>query len=195
MNGVLWRYKNILFKKMKNPNWDWQGQTNFYSFDEQIEPQQIMDSMQQGTQIPGFSSQQVFYNYFEEPEFPYIFIGYDQWGNMIYDETSRIEQMIRLQENIDTRGNQIKQMLNRAMGKHIFSTEAGLKDEDIEELNWEDMDQAIVVKGKVTETHNMATADQPSAQIISDYRDWETDRKSTRLNSSHSGESRMPSSA
>ena len=30
---------------------------------------------------------------------------------------------------------------------------------------------------------------------IVDYRDWETDRKSTRLNSSHSGESRMPSSA
>ena len=29
----------------------------------------------------------------------------------------------------------------------------------------------------------------------SPYRDWETDRKSTRLNSSHSGESRMPSSA
>ena len=28
-----------------------------------------------------------------------------------------------------------------------------------------------------------------------DYRDWETDRKSTRLNSSHSGESRMPASA
>ena len=35
-------------------------------------------------------------------------------------------------------------------------------------------------------------------QVIRDwerYRDWETDRKSTRLNSSHSGESRMPSSA
>ena len=31
--------------------------------------------------------------------------------------------------------------------------------------------------------------------VISMYRDWETDRKSTRLNSSHSGESRMPSSA
>ena len=27
------------------------------------------------------------------------------------------------------------------------------------------------------------------------YRDWETDRKSTRLNSSHSAKSRMPSSA
>ena len=32
-------------------------------------------------------------------------------------------------------------------------------------------------------------------QRIGRYRDWETDRKSTRLNSSHSGESRMPSSA
>ena len=30
---------------------------------------------------------------------------------------------------------------------------------------------------------------------ISWYRDWETDRKSTRLNSSHSAKSRMPSSA
>ena len=32
-------------------------------------------------------------------------------------------------------------------------------------------------------------------EVSTDYRDWETDRKSTRLNSSHSGESRMPSSA
>ena len=30
---------------------------------------------------------------------------------------------------------------------------------------------------------------------IGQYRDWETDRKSTRLNSSHSAKSRMPSSA
>ena len=40
---------------------------------------------------------------------------------------------------------------------------------------------------KMSCTHLLA--DTPS------YRDWETDRKSTRLNSSHSGEPRMPSSA
>ena len=34
-----------------------------------------------------------------------------------------------------------------------------------------------------------------STSTIVDYRDWETDRKSTRLNSSHSAKSRMPSSA
>ena len=32
-------------------------------------------------------------------------------------------------------------------------------------------------------------------KILDTYRDWETDRKSTRLNSSHSAKSRMPSSA
>ena len=32
-------------------------------------------------------------------------------------------------------------------------------------------------------------------KVNSVYRDWETDRKSTRLNSSHSAKSRMPSSA
>ena len=34
-----------------------------------------------------------------------------------------------------------------------------------------------------------------AATSLETYRDWETDRKSTRLNSSHSGETRMPSSA
>ena len=32
-------------------------------------------------------------------------------------------------------------------------------------------------------------------ELAPTYRDWETDRKSTRLNSSHSAKSRMPSSA
>ena len=34
-----------------------------------------------------------------------------------------------------------------------------------------------------------------SSSCLLPYRDWETDRKSTRLNSSHSAKSRMPSSA
>ena len=34
-----------------------------------------------------------------------------------------------------------------------------------------------------------------AGEYMKPYRDWETDRKSTRLNSSHSAKSRMPSSA
>ena len=35
----------------------------------------------------------------------------------------------------------------------------------------------------------------PTVLVYGHYRDWETDRESTRLNSSHSAKSRMPSSA
>ena len=41
---------------------------------------------------------------------------------------------------------------------------------------------------------NLRSIYEHSNSAIS-YRDWETDRKSTRLNSSHSAKSRMPSSA
>ena len=56
----------------------------------------------------------------------------------------------------------------------------------------------IVIDPRFTKT--AAKADlyaqiRPGTDIPFMYRDWETDRKSTRLNSSHSGESRMPSSA
>ena len=40
-----------------------------------------------------------------------------------------------------------------------------------------------------------ATFVNPVIYIVCRYRDWETDRKSTRLNSSHEIPSRMPSSA
>ena len=38
-------------------------------------------------------------------------------------------------------------------------------------------------------------ADKSGKRMLLEYRDWETDRKSTRLNSSHLKLSRMPSSA
>ena len=46
-----------------------------------------------------------------------------------------------------------------------------------------------------TSTEDMKSKSLRNEMQIGAYRDWETDRKSTRLNSSHSGESRMPSSA
>ena len=51
---------------------------------------------------------------------------------------------------------------------------------DINYPNWRQF-----ISSKTTSTHTP----------IIGYRDWETDRKSTRLNSSHSAKSRMPSSA
>ena len=56
--------------------------------------------------------------------------------------------------------------------------------------------------GKFHNTHcttaeliDLRNATKYEPKYYAKYRDWETDRKSTRLNSSHSAKSRMPSSA
>ena len=49
--------------------------------------------------------------------------------------------------------------------------------------------------GSKSQSANRVVDKNGKTQSLMAYRDWETDRKSTRLNSSHSGESRMPSSA
>ena len=53
-----------------------------------------------------------------------------------------------------------------------------------------DVGDGLRVITDISEGDKIATINQTSG-----YRDWETDRKSTRLNSSHITRSRMPSSA
>ena len=58
----------------------------------------------------------------------------------------------------------------------------------------------ISITDRIRDTDNLRTINLPGTIYGTPiqyprYRDWETDRKSTRLNSSHSAKSRMPSSA
>ena len=56
--------------------------------------------------------------------------------------------------------------------------------------------QVVVVDNKDTsDAQGVEKEHIGAAHLEKCYRDWETDRKSTRLNSSHSRASRMPSSA
>ena len=61
------------------------------------------------------------------------------------------------------------------------------------------VDICLIIDGKVAswDTEKDWDNDQIADwyEVVKIYRDWETDRKSTRLNSSHSAKSRMPSSA
>ena len=64
--------------------------------------------------------------------------------------------------------------------------------------NWtpELREQAIELYKELNPTGaNTSECVKAVAEELGLYRDWETDRKSTRLNSSHSAKSRMPSSA
>ena len=51
------------------------------------------------------------------------------------------------------------------------------------------------VLDKVGDLILLPSTEFATTEQVATYRDWETDRKSTRLNSSHSAKSRMPSSA
>ena len=71
-----------------------------------------------------------------------------------------------------------------------------------DELSQEDKDMVDSALASIKESVNRTAQVREENQVNRDammkrgrYRDWETDRKSTRLNSSHSAKSRMPSSA
>ena len=56
-------------------------------------------------------------------------------------------------------------------------------------------DKPDIVEGVISRNRFNELDDSMRINCWERYRDWETDRKSTRLNSSHSAKSRMPSSA
>ena len=64
---------------------------------------------------------------------------------------------------------------------------------DIEQDLMTDLESMTMEKAKRRLINNMIQGASKKGHYM--YRDWETDRKSTRLNSSHSAKSRMPSSA
>lgn len=171
LNGVGWYYKNVVFGKMLNPNWDWEGTKQTFKYDEangkKIAPteQELISALTGDKSVP-IQSETYYRNHLDSPEFPYIFLGYDQWGKSPLDETSRIEQNIFKQKAVDTRGTQINEMLNRSRGKHIFSAIEGLTAEDIQAQDLNDPNEDVLVKGKVNDVHSFVPAEQPSAQMI-----------------------------
>lgn len=88
---VCWKYKNLVFKKLKNPNFDYRG----------IEKPVMNEN---GEQI---DTEVYFYNYFEKPKLPYIFYNCFNLGKSIWDDTSLVEQGIPLQDGINKRNRQI----------------------------------------------------------------------------------------
>ena len=66
---------------------------------------------------------------------------------------------------------------------------------DREKVKFKGNNTNLVEDKAENEYINTKLTEQDNVEQEPLYRDWETDRKSTRLNSSHSAKSRMPSSA
>lgn len=167
-SGVAWLADDEVLDKRKNPNWDWDGEEKYF-FNGRPLPEELVSQVAlMGFNVPGIERKQTFRNFFGTPRLPFIFLGYEQYGEHPLDEISRIEENLLLQENYDWRGMQITKMIDDARGKHVFSTLSGLKKSTVEEMDLSDSDEDILVDGDLRQVHSFISKEQPSAAMFND---------------------------
>lgn len=175
ISGVIWKFDDLILKKMKNPNYDHVGEEKIFTYDtagdestkREVTDEEVVQAVVTGMMPPNATKEQVYHNYFDMPRKPFFFMGYDQWGKQPLDETSRIEQNLHNQEILDRRGKQIDETLNNR-GKHVFSKDGGLKPDDIEKMDMNDPRQDIIIEGDVNKTHQFIPPDRPTSQEFQD---------------------------
>lgn len=166
--GVAWKMGKEILDKRLDPNWDWEGEERIFLNGQPVPEELLPQLALLGNSIEGIESEKVYRNFFSKPKKPFIILGYDQWGEMPFDESSRIEENLLLQQNYDTRGMQITKMIDEAKVKHVFSSLSGMKREDVERMDLEDPDQDIFVTGKLSEVHAFIQPQQPSGDMFGD---------------------------
>lgn len=182
IEGVCWRFEDCVLGKSKHPYWDWEGERRLFSYQDNEErplsieeyKATVLANMYPELGYQEALSKQIFRNHLNEPEKPYIFLNYEQWGEMPLDETSEVEQVIEMQNNINKRGRQITEMNDRARGKHVFSTESGLKKKDVQAMDMDDPDEDLLVKGDVSKVHAYIRGEAAPAQL---YKEQEQERQ------------------
>lgn len=178
VSAVMWKYKKVVLKKMKNPNFDYEGEQQYFSYTNDGAKVKVTDEMMMqmaltGQAPAGITSEQIYRNYFDRPRKPFFFFGYDQWKKIPYDETSRIEQNITNQANLDKTGKNIFDKLS-ARVKHVFSKDGGLKKADIEQMDMANPNQDILVEGDVNKVHSAIIPEQPTQQEFSELQNTRT---------------------
>jgi len=171
-SGVLWKLGKgedaVILDKRLNPNWDWEGEEKLFFNDQPVPEEMIPQLALLGFDAEGVERKKVYRNYFGRPRKPFIFMGYEQYGDMPLDETSRIEENLYLQENYDVRGMQITKMIDDAKGKNVYSSLSGLKKDTVQDNDFNDPDKDMFLTGKLNEVHTYIKKEQPGAQMFED---------------------------
>lgn len=170
VSGVLWMYEDVILDKMLDPNFDHVGEKKKFiygvpgdeSTKKEVQEQDLLMSALTGQEIPGVVEETVYHNYFERPHKPFFFFGYDQWGKVYLDETSRIEQNIRNQENLDDQNKTILDQIKTRV-KHIWSKDSGLNKSDVQRLDMDNPRMDVVVDGDVSKVHKEIVPERPDA--------------------------------
>ena len=173
IRGVIWKFGDCILGKMKNPNFDYEGEEKIKVYDDMSNeqtkreptPTELYLAATLNMPIPNSKKEMEYRNYFEMPRVPYYMMTYDQWGKIAYDETSRVEQNLRNQQNSDKNGKDLEEALANK-GKHVFSKESGLEAKDVERMDMENPTQDLLVDGDVNKTHGFIPPIQPQPQAF-----------------------------
>lgn len=165
---VLWKYEKCLLGKMLDPNFDWEGEDMYFTYDvpgdettkHEVTPEMMMMNAITGQPIPNMKKEKIYHNYFKCSRKPYYFFGYDQWGKIPYDETSRIEQNARNQENLDAQNKSIIDQIKQRI-KHIWSKDSGMKAGDVQKLDLDDPKMDALVEGDPNKVHASVNPERP----------------------------------
>lgn len=112
IEGLCWKYKNLILGKMRNPYFDFEG------YERQVYGP---DGNARFTPAGTPETQKTYRNYFERPRKPYILFSYQNLGRSAYDDTTPIEQSIPLQRIVNKRGRQITEIADRMTDKFAFN--------------------------------------------------------------------------
>lgn len=170
VEGVLWKYDTVMLKKTKNPTYDYQGEERWFVYDDPsmentkrpLTQEELITMALTGQSMDGIKKEQIYFNYFKEPQKPYYFFGYDQWGKVAIDETSRIEQNQYNQENLDSMGKQIIDT-TRDRTKHIWTTDSGLDAGEVQNMDMANPQTQVLIDGDINKVHTSVPAERPDA--------------------------------
>ncbi len=110
---VVWKVGNILLKKKKNPNWNWDEK------DRKANLKKLRKQWIDKTQNEKL--QNILLNYFNEPRKPYIILSLKNLGKDIYGDTTDFEQGKVIQDIVNRRKRQIDRAAVRGIGREVFS--------------------------------------------------------------------------
>jgi len=143
---VVWKYKDIILDKKKNPNWDWEGEVVVNEMGEEVEQ---------------------FYNLWKKPRVPYLFLQAFTLGEHMYSSTSLIEQTVALQDAVNKRKRQISDNADEANGILVGSGDV-IDKEEFAKIDNEPNLKIWLQEGSVREGLNRISGNPLQAYVFND---------------------------
>ena len=156
MEGVAWRYKNLILGKNKNPNWDYDGYDHpFLKPADKIHPEKVETE-----------TKHVYNNFFERPRKPYIFFSFRNLGKDPMDDTTAVEQSIPMQKIVNKRGRQITEIADATVPKQVFGN--GITKEDAANVTHDPSESLWFNTEDVSKAYGSIAGSPPSPMLLED---------------------------